>query len=118
MFAPGRRAGSSAMLERAGRSRGITWRRDGIFGNSTGPCDRLRRAPGGDGGDWAEASVETLDPRTPYLWTSPFSASRRLHVFFYHQRLSRGVVSGETVKSAEAFAHGVKARMIPTGLSN
>lgn len=67
------------------------------------------------GGEWAEASVETLDPRTPYLWTSPFSSSRRLHLFFYHQRLSRGVVSGETVASAESFAGGVKARLLPGG---
>lgn len=65
------------------------------------------------GEDWSQATVEHLDPRTPYLWSSPFSPERRLHVFFYHQRLSRGVVTGETVASAEAFAHAVKARLIP-----
>jgi hypothetical protein len=67
------------------------------------------------GGEWADASVDTLDPRTPYRWTSPFSSSRGLTLFFYHQRLSKGVVSGDTVRSAEAFAQGVLARLLPGG---
>lgn len=65
------------------------------------------------GGDWAPTDAETLDPKTPYSWTSPLDASRRLVVFFYHHRLSRGVVGGETVSSGQAFAAGVLARLIP-----
>ncbi len=65
------------------------------------------------GGEWREETVETLDPKTPYRWVSPKDPSRSLAVFFYHDRLSRGVVSGETLASAEVFAQAVRARLLP-----
>jgi hypothetical protein len=54
-----------------------------------------------------------LDPKTPYSWTSPRNPARSLAIFFYHERLSRGVVSGETLASAEGFAQLVRARLLP-----
>ncbi|MFI5363510.1 MAG: DUF3536 domain-containing protein [Elusimicrobiota bacterium] len=65
------------------------------------------------GGEWREETVETLDPKTPYRWTSPKDSSRSLAVFFFHQRISDGVVSGETLAGAEKFAHAVRARLLP-----
>ncbi len=65
------------------------------------------------GGDWAPVTTETVDPKTPYLWSSPYSSSRRLCVFFYHHRLSQGVVTGETVSSAEGFTAKVLSRLLP-----
>ncbi|MDX6768850.1 MAG: DUF3536 domain-containing protein [Elusimicrobiota bacterium] len=76
-------------------------------------CPTQAEAARPAGGDWAPASVETLDPKAPYLWRSPYSSSRSLAVVFYHHRLSRGVVTGETVASAEAFSAAVLARLIP-----
>jgi hypothetical protein len=67
------------------------------------------RLPGG--GDWTDVDETTLDPGTPYLWKSPTNSKRSLAVFFYHQILSRGVVTGETTASAEAFAQKVRARL-------
>lgn len=65
------------------------------------------------GGEWAETTAETLDPKTPYRWTSPVDGRRGLAIFFYHGRLSRGVVSGETTASAEGFARAALARLLP-----
>ena len=67
------------------------------------------RLPGG--GDWADTDAQTLDPGTPYRWNSPKSSKRSLAIFFYHQLLSRGVVTGEATVSAEAFAQKVRARL-------
>ena len=65
------------------------------------------------GGEWRDETSETLDPKTPYLWRSPKDPARSLAVFFYHDRLSRGIVSGETLASAEGFAQAVRARLMP-----
>jgi hypothetical protein len=65
------------------------------------------------GGEWREESAETLDPKTPYRWVSPKDASRSLAVFFYHDLLSRGVVSGDALISADRFAQAVRARLLP-----
>ncbi|MFI5361578.1 MAG: DUF3536 domain-containing protein [Elusimicrobiota bacterium] len=65
------------------------------------------------GGAWKDETVETLDPKTPYRWISPVDPARSLAIFFYHDRLSRGVVSGETIASANGFARAVRARLIP-----
>ena len=69
------------------------------------------RAVGADA--WTQTSSETLDPKLPYLWVSPHDPSRRLAVFFFHQRLSDGVVSGETLADASGFADAVLARLLP-----
>ncbi len=65
------------------------------------------------GGEWTPTTAETLDPKTPYRWNSPLDASRGLAVFFYHGRLSHGVVSGETTLSAQGFARAVTGRYLP-----
>ena len=65
------------------------------------------------GGEWREETVETLDPKTPYRWTSPQDSTRSLAVFFFHQRISDGVVSGETLAGADIFAQAVQARLLP-----
>ncbi|MBI3564460.1 MAG: glycoside hydrolase, partial [Elusimicrobia bacterium] len=65
------------------------------------------------GGEWAATTAVRLDPKTPYLWTSPLDPSRRLAVFFYHGLLSHGVVSGETTRTGEAFARAVTGRLLP-----
>jgi hypothetical protein len=65
------------------------------------------------GGEWRDETAETLDPKTPYRWISPKDPARSLAVFFYHDRLSRGVVSGETLASAEGFAQAVRVRLMP-----
>jgi hypothetical protein len=65
------------------------------------------------GGEWRDESAETLDPKTPYRWVSPKDPARSLAVFFYHDRLSRGVVSGETLAGAEGFAQAVRVRLMP-----
>jgi len=65
------------------------------------------------GGEWRDETVETLDPKTPYRWVSPMNPARSLAIFFYHDRLSRGVVSGETISSAEGFAQAVRVRLMP-----
>ena len=65
------------------------------------------------GGEWREETAETLDPKTPYRWTSPKDPSRALAIFFFHERLSRGVVSGEILAGAETFARAVRARVLP-----
>ena len=62
---------------------------------------------------WTDVTPETLDPKTPYLWVSPRDPSRWLAVFFYHQRLSDGVASGETVADASDFARKVLNRLMP-----
>ena len=63
------------------------------------------------GGDWADASAKTLDPKTPYRWISPWTVTRSLAVFFYHPILSHAVITGEATASAEDFAQGVRARL-------
>jgi hypothetical protein len=65
------------------------------------------------GGEWRDETVETLDPKTPYRWTSPKDPGRSLAVFFFHKRISDGVVSGETLAGAEKFAQAVRARLMP-----
>ena len=65
------------------------------------------------GGEWRDETAETLDPKTPYRWISPKNPARSLAVFFYHDRLSRGVVTGETTATAEGFAQAVRARLMP-----
>lgn len=67
------------------------------------------------GGAWMETTAETLDPNTPYRWTSPIEPSRGLAVFFYHRLLSQGVISGATTASGETFARAVIARLRPEG---
>jgi hypothetical protein len=65
------------------------------------------------GGEWTATTADSLDPKTPYRWTSPIDPSRGLAVFFYHGRLSHGVVSGETTLSAQGFARAVTGRFLP-----
>ncbi|MDE2490060.1 MAG: DUF3536 domain-containing protein [Elusimicrobia bacterium] len=65
------------------------------------------------GGEWADAGPDGADPKTPYRWVSPKDPARGLAVFFYHDRLSRGVISGEALASAEVFARAVEARLLP-----
>ena len=62
---------------------------------------------------WVEFDAEHLDPKTPYLWISPTDPARTLVIFFYHHRLSAGIVSGETTVSAEHFADAARARLMP-----
>jgi hypothetical protein len=65
------------------------------------------------GGDWREESPDTLDPKTPYRWASPKDPGRSLSVFFFHKRISDGVVSGESIASAQGFARAVRNRLMP-----
>jgi len=60
---------------------------------------------------WVKFDAEHLDPKTPYLWISPSDPTKRLAIFFYHHRLSAGVVSGETTASPERFAEAVRGRL-------
>ena len=61
--------------------------------------------------EWTKPDAEHLDPKTPYRWTSPRDPSLKLTIFFYHHRLSVGVVSGETTADARVFATAVKGRL-------
>ncbi len=63
--------------------------------------------------NWIDYDAEHLDPKTPYLWVSPLDPSKKLVIFFYHHRLSLGVVTGETTASAEHFADAARARLMP-----
>lgn len=60
---------------------------------------------------WVELDAEHIDPKTPYLWVSPTDPTKKLVIFFYHHRLSAGIVSGETLVSAEHFADAVRGRL-------
>ena len=60
---------------------------------------------------WVKLDAEHIDPKTPYLWVSPSDPTKRLAIFFYHHRLSAGIVSGETLVSAEHFADAVRGRL-------
>lgn len=60
---------------------------------------------------WVKLDAEHIDPKTPYLWVSPSDPSKKLVIFFYHHRLSAGIVSGETLVSAEHFADAVRGRL-------
>ena len=60
---------------------------------------------------WMEFDAEHLDPKMPYLWVSPRDPSKKLVIFFYHHRLSQGVVTGETTASAERFVDAVRGRL-------
>lgn len=62
---------------------------------------------------WVKLDAEHLDPKTPYLWVSPADPSKKLAIFFYHRRLSQGIVSGETTASAEHFADAARSRLMP-----
>lgn len=62
---------------------------------------------------WVKFDAEHLDPKMPYVWTSPTDPSKKLVIFFYHHRLSVGVVTGETTASAEHFADAARARLMP-----
>ncbi|UPT74352.1 MAG: hypothetical protein M0D55_00985 [Elusimicrobiota bacterium] len=62
---------------------------------------------------WTPLDADHVDPKTPYSWTSPTDPSKRLTIFFYHRRISQGVVSGDTTSSAEHFADAVRARLMP-----
>ncbi len=64
------------------------------------------------GGDWTAADPDTLDPKLPYLWTSPRNPSRRLAIFFYHRRLSHEIVSGDALADPNALAAEVLRRML------
>jgi hypothetical protein len=59
------------------------------------------------GGDWKDVTRETLDPTRPYSWKG------RLAVFFYHDLLSRGVETGESIADGETLARKVLARFLP-----
>jgi len=61
--------------------------------------------------EWKKPDAEHLDPKTPYRWSSPRDPSKKLVIFFYHHRLSVGVVSGETTASPGQFAAAVKGRL-------
>ncbi|MBI5245854.1 MAG: DUF3536 domain-containing protein [Elusimicrobia bacterium] len=63
--------------------------------------------------NWVELDAEHIDPKTPYFWRSPHDPSKKLAIFFYHHRLSLGVVTGETLASAEGFADAARARLLP-----
>jgi hypothetical protein len=63
--------------------------------------------------EWVKLDAEHVDPKMPYLWTSPKDPSKKLVIFFYHHRLSFGVVTGETVASVEHFADAARARLMP-----
>jgi hypothetical protein len=62
---------------------------------------------------WTEVDAAHLDPKNPYLWTSPRDPSKKLSIFFYHRRLSAGVATGETTSSVARFADAVSARLLP-----
>jgi len=62
---------------------------------------------------WTKPDAEHLDPKTPYLWVSPLDPAKKLAIFFFHHRLSAGIVSGETLVSAEHFADAVRGRLWP-----
>ncbi len=62
---------------------------------------------------WVKLDAEHIDPKMPYLWVSPIDPSKKLVIFFYHHRLSQGIVTGETTVSAEHFADAVRARLMP-----
>jgi len=64
------------------------------------------------GGEWGEASAETLDPKLPYSWVSPNDPARRLTIFFYHRRLSQGILSGKLLTSPTVFASEVRRRLL------
>ncbi|MCM2304233.1 MAG: DUF3536 domain-containing protein [Elusimicrobia bacterium] len=60
---------------------------------------------------WVRLDAEHIDPKTPYLWVSPADPTKKLVIFFYHHRLSAGIVSGETLVSAGHFADAVRGRL-------
>ena len=62
---------------------------------------------------WVKLDAEHVDPKMPYLWASPANPAKQLAIFFYHHRLSAGVVTGETTASAEHFADAARARLMP-----
>ena len=62
---------------------------------------------------WVKTDAGHLDPKTPYLWVSPTDPEKKLMIFFYHHRLSAGVVSGETTSSAAHFVDATHARLMP-----
>jgi alpha-amylase/alpha-mannosidase (GH57 family) len=62
---------------------------------------------------WVKLDAEHIDPKMPYLWVSPVDPSKKLVIFFYHHRLSQGIVTGETTASAEHFADAARARLMP-----
>ncbi len=62
---------------------------------------------------WVKLDAEHIDPKTPYLWVSPADPSKKIVIFFYHHRLSRGIVTGETTANAEGFADAARSRLMP-----
>ncbi len=62
---------------------------------------------------WVKLDAEHVDPKTPYLWVSPLDPSKKIVIFFYHHRLSQGIVTGETTASAEHFADAARSRLMP-----
>jgi hypothetical protein len=66
-----------------------------------------------DKANWVELDAEHIDPKTPYVWRSQHVAAQKLAIFFYHHRLSYGVVTGETLASAGGFADAARARLLP-----
>lgn len=73
---------------------------------------RLREVGSGEEG-WKDVNPVKLQPTRPYRWLSKAQPGKSLAVFFYHEKLSRGVVSGETIESGEAFFRKIHARFLP-----
>jgi hypothetical protein len=64
------------------------------------------------GGNWRNVDPDKLDPKLPYFWVSPRNSSLRLAIFFYHRRLSRGIVGGDALADPAAFAQEVARRTL------
>lgn len=58
--------------------------------------------------DWQDATPTRLPPTRPYVWRG------KLSIFFYHELLSKGVVSGESLEPGpDALARKTMARFLP-----
>ena len=71
------------------------------------------REVGSDEDGWKAASERKLSPTRPYRWLSKARPGRSLAVFFYHEGLSKEVVSGEIFENPTAFFRKVHARFLP-----
>ncbi len=73
---------------------------------------RLREVGSGEEG-WKEATERKLAPTRPYRWLSKAQPGKSLAIFFYHEKLSKGVVSGESLKGPSGFFRKIHARFLP-----
>ncbi len=71
------------------------------------------RGAGSPDDAWKAVDERTLQPTRPYRWRSRTHPGRSLAIFFYHQSLHQGIVSGDVFSQPDLLCRKILARFHP-----